>query len=274
MTSHPMKILPVTLFGFFVFQSVSVAFAQIASPPPAVMEGFTSYTSPLNRQGDDHSGWQGGWAGSPKWGGVDEVNSGAVIADGNLEAPTGYVFTPSSTKEGLSRHVENFETGMVRVLRQRIDLSKDAVTYFSFLWSQSGSGEFGTLQISLLADQTHSRKPFMLTTRSSQLSLVVENGGRNAGRIPFKPESDYLLVGKLVSAADPEKEDQIFVHIWESGTQELTGEPVDWHLRALIGAQDRSAVLGRFFALGSPGNLQKLDEIRIGPRFVSVTGRN
>ncbi len=255
----------------FLFPLIVVA----ASLPPGfskqtVIEGFSGYETPLAQQGlRVGDGWSSSWSGNVKWGGLEDVDSGVEIGNGNLEAPKGYVYFPYSNKN--PGHASNFGPGLARKLQNPIPLNQDGVFYISCLWSQSGSGEFGTMQLSLLSDKTHSRKPFVITTQSSRIRLGVGNGEQTAGEKDFKPGIPHLLVVKVVAFQDPNKADEIYASVW-SREERITGEPELWHMHGNVVPEDRDRVLNRFYGAGSANNTQRLDEIRIGSDFGSVTG--
>jgi len=245
-----------------------------AQSKPAVYEGFTSYEHPLARQGEpEGSGWKEPWSGKAKWGTVEDAGSTAEIAEENLKAPRGYSYLPEANRGKGEAHIRNFAGGMVRPLQKPIALNEDGIHYISFLWSQSGSGQFGTMQIALLADKTHSWKPFVFTTQSATFYLQTANAEHTLGQKDFTPREPYLLVAKLVTYEDPDKPDMIFAHIWNSEEERLSGEPELWQMYGPLPEKNRNSALNRFFANGSPNNFQKLDEIRIGSSFEAVTGR-
>ncbi len=245
----------------------------LAAEPASVRESFSGYQSPLAVQGDAKHGWSSPWAADVKWGGLNGQESTALVEPTNLPIPKGYQLS----EEARSRpgHIAELGNGLARILAedQRIDLSQDATHYISCLWMQSGSGKFGTMQIGLLAEKTHSRKPFLFTTQSSKLQLGTNNNEQIDAKQDFHAGAVYLLVIKLVSYADSSKADQVFASIWTCEQDSVEGEPKAWQMSAELAGEDRDRLLDRIMIKGSENNRQCLDELRIGSSFAAVIGR-
>jgi len=100
--------------------------------------------------------------------------------------------------------------------------------------------------------------------------LRTDNTGTNLGQVGFTPGQDYLIVGKIETAAGAGANDTISISIWQNGTS-IGSEPVSWGATGLVDASDTDAEINRLYLTGS-GNVDQFDEIVFGNSFQDVTG--
>ncbi len=254
---------------------VGTALAVLSLHMPAavlVYDGFTNYSDPLGLQ-NGGTGFGSSWQNGPvSNGGTDAVSSSATLNDGNLDAPSGYVFQSgsSSGSDVNGSHID-LTGGAIRNLgSNRIDLGTDQTRYFSFLFNQSGSGSGGVLNVAFLSSSTLGRRIWESGTSSSSMSLDFGNDSSSAGGVGFTAGSDSLVVGKLVSSAAGV--DTVSLSLWDRGSS-ISGEPMSWDLSGTVEVGDQDAVINRVYLTGgNNGNFDRVDEFIIGNSFADVTG--
>jgi len=226
-----------------------------------VYEGF-DYSAGALAGSNGGTGWSSSWGINASAGGIAAGGDGLVESPAQLSAPSDYALTP------VGNSAEFDSVGGYRQFNANsIDMSQDDTFYFSYLWSQSGTGGGGNISMAFLDDATNSRRIWETQTASQSLTMDFGNDSSAApGSLSFTAGTSYLLVGKIETTTGA---DTISVSIFEAGTA-IGSEPITWGLSGNVEASDQNRVINRIRILGS-GNNDRFDEFILGDTFEDVT---
>jgi len=244
--------------GFVLTATLSVSLSAAV----LVYEGF-DYSAGALPGSNGGTGWSSDWGINGSSGSINPGGDGQVESPAQLTAPSDYALTP------IGNSAEFDSVGGYRQFNANaIDMSQNDTFYFSYLWSQSGTGSGGNISVAFLDNATNSRRIWETQTASQSLTMDFGNdASAAAGSLGFTAGTSYLMVGKVETTTGA---DTISISIFEAGTA-IGAEPVTWGLSGNVEVSDQDRVINRLRIIGT-GNNDRFDEFYLGDTFEDVTG--
>jgi len=274
------KTVLIALCGF-----ASTAFAI------SVYEGF-DYTAgqALNNSGgggnvvgNGGTGWGTNWFGNS---GLTFNAVGSNTVSKTWSTPTNYNFTPT----GSAMQQTTNSNVAYRGLTETVDFGADGTVYFSFLFNDANtSGNFNFGFTDSTGGSNTASGPYLgiqFSSGSGQGMQAVSgaNGGSKTsnffGNNQYSANTDYLIVGKILTFADGSSFDTIAFNLYAAGDTVALTDPgaagnftYSYGAAGMSGSADRitfsSSNLGNDFS-GNQSSSMITDELRIGDTWGSV----